>query len=155
VIVTKPKTLSVEYNTRLPGFVFGNPTYMVSFDGKIRTSSVCCPNCGSRDFVDNGYHRVENSVVCELGLKINIAQFACKKCDTCWSTKRDLIDEIIAKEKAFIKSLMLGCVRSGLSLADSSTVVKDNVGHAYSPQYLCELYTKALDAIQVERVASV
>lgn len=154
MIGTKNNTLSIEYNTRLPGFVKGNSQYVASLDGKMRTSSVCCPSCGSRRFVDNGYHRVEDSFVCELGLKINIAQFQCKKCGVRWSTKRDLIDQIIAREKEFLKSLLIGCVRSGLSFARSCTLVQDNVGQTYSPQYLHELYTTALDQIKLERAAN-
>lgn len=154
MIVTKNNTLSIEYTTRLPGFVNGDSRYVVSLDGKIRTSVVCCPQCGSRHFVDNGYHTVEDSLVRELGLKINISQFECKKCGFHWSTQRDLIDQVITKEKEFIKSLMMGCVRSGLSLVESCTIVQDNVGHTYSPQYLHELYTAALDCVKLERATS-
>ena len=154
MIVTKPKTLSIEYNTKLPGFVNGNQRYIASLDGKIRTSSVSCPNCCSGHYVDNGYHAVEDSFVRDLGLNIKIAQFKCSKCSQFWSTERGLIDKVIEAEKGFIKSLMLGCVRNGLSLLKSCTLVQDNVGKTYSPQYLHELYTDAIDCIKIERAAS-
>ncbi len=153
--MTKNNTLSIEYNTRLPGFVNGSSRYIVSLDGKIRTSCVSCPQCGSGYFVDNGYHTVEDSFVREIGLKINIAQFECKKCGVHWSTQRDLIDQVITKEKEFIKSFMMGCVRSGISLVESCTLVQDNVGRTYSPQYIHELYTAALDCVKLERTTSV
>lgn len=154
MIVTKNNTLSIEYNTRLPGFVTGNTLYIASLDGKIRTSRVSCPGCGSTHHVDNGYHPVEDSFVRVLGLKMNIAQFKCKKCGLLWSTERELIDKVIRAEKEFIKSFMIGCVRSGLSLVDSCVLVRDNVGKAYSPQYLHKLYTDALDCVKLERAAS-
>lgn len=154
MITTKHKKLSIEYNTRLPGFINGNPLYVASLDGKIRTSCVCCPNCGSRHFVDNGYHAVEDSFIRKLGLRINIAQFQCKKCGNHWSTQRELIDDIIRKEKEFLKSLLLGCARSGLSFQRSCETVKESIGHSYTSQYLHELYTNALGQVKIEHTAS-
>ena len=148
------KTFSLEYNTRLPGFVNGKPTYLVSLDGKIRQARQSCPTCGHAVYVDNGYHVVQDSMISSLGLTIKIAQFCCKRCGSFWSSHRDLIDSFIKKEKEFVKSLMLGCVRSGLSLERASSTVGEITGVNYSPQYVYELYVSALEQVKNERAAS-
>jgi hypothetical protein len=155
VIMSENKKFSIEYNTRLTGFLTGNSQkYSVSVNGKIRTAKINCQECGSADYVDNGYHAVEDSIITQLGLKILIAQFHCKKCNTFWSTNREIIDKLIIKEKDFVKSLMLGCVRNGLSFENASTVVAERTGVNYSGQYLSELYNGSLDQVKQEKISS-
>lgn len=154
MFLSNNKNFSVEYNTRLSGFVNGDKNYFVSYDGKIKTGKTFCPHCGCLNYVDNGYHQVENSLIISLGLKINIAQFCCKKCGTFWSSNRELIDDIIQKEKDFVKSLLIGAARQGLSFGGASSLVEETVGHTYSPQYLHELYTNALDQFKQEKFCS-
>ena len=146
-----PKNFCVEYNTRLSGFVDGAKKCFVSIDGKIKTGKNKCPFCGSCERVDNGYYCIEDSVITSLGLRIKIAQFRCKKCSAFWSSERDFIDDIIQKEKSFVKCLLIGAVRQGLSFESATSLVEETVGHSYSPQYLHELYTTALDNVKQEK----
>lgn len=145
---------SVEYNTRLSGFTNGATKYFVSVDGKIKNGRCRCPFCGSYDCVDNGYYLIEDSVITSLGLRIKIAQFRCKNCGAFWSAERDFIDEIIRKEKSFVKCLLIGAARHGLSLKHATGLVEETVGRSYSPQYLHELYTAALDQVKQEKFCS-
>ena len=149
-----PKNFCVEYNTRLSGFVNGAAKFFVSVDGKIKNGRNKCPFCGSCECVDNGYYRIEDSAITSLGLKIKIAQFRCKNCSAFWSSERDFIDDIIQKEKSFVKCLLIGAVRQGLSLVSATSLVEETVGHSYSPQYLHELYTAALDQVKQEKFCS-
>lgn len=149
-----PKNFCVEYNTRLQGFIAGVSKYFVSVDGKIKSGKNNCPFCGSRECVDNGYYCIEDSVITSLGLKIKIAQFRCKNCGAFWSSERDFIDDIIKKEKDFVKCLLIGAARQGLSFESATSLVKETVGHSYSPQYLHELYTAALDQVKQEKFCS-
>jgi hypothetical protein len=142
----------VEYNAQLTRFGFGSKGYSTFPNGKIRTICTACPKCGSSNFVDNGYHNVESFLIQTLGLDIKIAQFCCKKCGNYWSANRDFIDDVIQKEKEFVKTLLLGCARKKLSLQNACTVVDETVGHSYSPQYLNELYIGVLNQIKDERV---
>lgn len=154
MIETQNNIVSIEYNARLPGFINGNTRYVASIDGKIRTASVCCPNCASCNYVNNGYHAIKDSLVQSLGLNIKISQFECKRCGFRWSTQRELIDRIIAKEKEFVKSVMIGAARMGLSFERSCTLAQDTMSVGYSPQHLYELYVSALDQVKIERAAS-
>jgi len=149
-----PKNFCVEYNTRLSGFVDGAKNYFISVDGKIKHGKKRCPFCGSYDCVDNGYYCIEDSVITSLGLRIKIAQFQCKKCSAFWSSERGFIDDIIKMEKDFVKCLLIGAARQGLSLVGATSLVKETVGHSYSPQYLHELYTVALDQVKQEKFCS-
>src|SRR3989344_57743 len=146
--------ISVEYNTRLSGFLGETKQYVVSIDGKIKTIHVACPKCKRTCYVDNGYHLVEDGLIRECGLTIRIAQFWCKKCDAYWSTDRALIDNVIQKQKGFVKSLLLGCARAGLSFDKSTKLVEETVGTCYSSQYVYELYVKALEQIKQEKFSS-
>ena len=111
------KKLSVEYNTRLTGFTTNSSQgYLTSVSGKIRTVKVSCPKCSKVMYVDNGYHAVEDSVITQLGLKIRIAQFYCKNCSTHWSTNREIVDELIKKEKDFRWLVILSLVGFVMSL---------------------------------------
>lgn len=149
------KSFSVEYNTRLTGFTTSSSQgYFASVSGKIRTAKVSCPTCGKAAYVDNGYHAVEDSVITQLGLKILIAQFHCKKCGKRWSTNREVVDELISKEKDFVKSLMLGCTRAGLSFQKASALVTETTGVSYSGQYLGELYVNLLEQVKQEKFLS-
>ncbi len=148
----KAKNFSVEYNTKLSGFVDGERKYFVSIDGKIKSKNQSCPHCGCVFYVDNGYHLVEDEVIVSLGLKVRVAQFKCKLCFNVWSSERELIDEIINQQNDLIKSLLLGCVRRGLSFENSCKVVEDYVGFSYSPQYLYEIYVNFLDEVKKEKV---
>lgn len=150
----QPKKLSIEFNARLPGFINDNPHYVASLNGKIKTTCTACPQCGRVAYVDNGYHGVEDGLIRALGLHIKIAQFTCKKCRCHWSAERKLIDDVIRKEKEFVKCLLLGCARAGLSFERASSVVEETVGSSYSPQYLYELYAHALDQVKQEKFAS-
>ena len=155
MICSENKKLSVEYNTRLTGFTTrSSQCYFASVSGKLRTVKVNCPTCGKVAYVNNGYHAVEDSIITQLGLNIRIAQFTCKNCGTRWSTNREVIDELISKEKDFVKSLMLGCVRAGLSLQKSSAVVAETTGKDYSSQYLNELYINMLEQVKQEKFSS-
>ena len=145
------KTFSVEYNTRLSGFVGAKRLYVVSIGGKLKPDFPICPTCRHTDYVENGYHTVEDSIVLSLGLHIKIGQFQCKKCGTFWSSDREFIDNFIQKEKELIKSLMLGCVHIGLSFKNASSHVGEIMGKMYSYQYLHELYTTALEQVHVEK----
>ena len=58
------------------------------------------------------------------------------------------------KEKELVKSLMLGCVRSGLSLGRATSLIGGTTGVNYSPQYLHEMYTDTLSQVKNERAAS-
>lgn len=136
------------------GFVDGGRKYFISLDGKIKTVKTFCPYCGCLNYVDNGYHKVEDSLITLLGLKINIAQFCCKNCRAFWSSEHDFIDDIIKKEKDFVKCLLVGAARQGLSLESASSLVEETVGHSYSPQYLHELYTAVLDQVKQEKFCS-
>lgn len=148
------KKFSIEYNTRLQSFETGKNCYTTSLDGKIRTVKVQCPQCGCSDYVHNGYHTVENSIICNLGLNIRIAQFMCKKCGHYWSTERELVDALIQKEKELVKSLLIGCVRRGLAFESACALVEEKTGVKYSHQYLHELYTGALDGIKKEKFST-
>ena len=149
------KKLSVEYNTRLTGFTTNSSQgYLTSVSGKIRTVKVSCPSCGKAAYVDNGYHAVEDSVITQLGLKVLISQFCCKSCGKRWSTNREVVDELIRKEKDFVKSLMLGCARAGLSFQKASALVTETTGVKYSPQYLYELYVEQLSQVKQEKFLS-
>lgn len=148
------KNFSIEYNTRLAGFLSSRQGYFASVSGKIRTAKVNCPACRQTVYVDNGYHAVEDSVITHLGLKILIAQFRCKKCGKCWSTNREVVNELISKEKDFVKSLMLGCARAGLSFQKSSALITETTGVSYSGQYLGELYVNLLKQVKQEKFAS-
>ena len=97
---------------------------------------------------------MEDSLVLALGLGIRIAQFCCKKCGCLWSSNRDIIDHFVQKEKELVKSLMLGCVRSGLSLGRATSLIGGTTGVNYSPQYLHEMYTDTLSQVKNERAAS-
>jgi len=148
------KTFSVEYNTRLSGFLGAKPAYVASVGGKLKPKQPVCPACGHIYHVENGYHTVEDSIICSLGLNIKVGQFRCKGCGAFWSSNRELIDSFIQKEKDMVKSLMLGCVRSGLSLKKASCIVGENVGMHYSPQYLYDLYVEALEQVKQEKFSS-
>ena len=154
MVVSENKNVSFEYNTRLSGFLGETKQYIVSIDGKIKTTHVACPKCKRTCYVNNGHHLVEDGLIRGCGLKILIAQFWCKKCDTYWSTDRALIDNVIQKQKDFVKSLLLGCAREGLSFDKSTRLVKETVGTSYSSQYLYELYVKALDEVKHEKFSS-
>lgn len=155
MISLENKKLSIEYNTRLNGFTSkSKQQYIVSANGKFRTKHVTCQQCGQTAYVDNGYHAVEDSVIVQLGLKILISQFRCKKCGKRWSTSRDVVDELISKEKDFVKSLMLGCVRAGLSFENASAVVAETTGVSYTSQYLYELYVEQLSQVKQEKFLS-
>lgn len=154
MIKVENKSFSIEYNARLSGFADNAARYVASLDGKIKIANVRCPQCGRSSYVNNGYHIVENSFICTLGLHIKIAQFACKKCGCHWSTERKLVDKVIQKEKGFLTSLLLGCARSGLSLESACTLVEEKIGDTYTPQYLHELYTDALDQVKHEKLSS-
>ncbi len=154
MIMSNNKMVSIEYNARLFGFACNAVCYVAGLDGKIKTAHVVCPQCGRSDYVHNGYHAVENSFICGLGLSIKIAQFTCKRCGCHWSTERELIDNVIQKERDFLKSLLLGCARRGLSLASACALVEEKIGTAYTPQYLHELYTDALDSVKHEKFSS-
>jgi len=143
--------LSIEYNTRLPGFFDGKKQYITSIDGKIKTIHIACPQCQSSDYVDNGYHLVEDALIRECGLTIKIAQCHCKKCGTYWSIDHKIIDEIIQKHHDLIKGLLLGCARAKLSFVKSTKLIEEKIGTSYSPQYLYEIYTQSLEAIKQER----
>ena len=148
------KNISIEFNTRLPGFMHGKPTYTISLHGKMKPACPVCPACGHTDYVDNGYHTVEDSIICSLGLRINIGQFSCKSCGAFWSTNRELVDECIRKEKELIKSIMQGSVRAGLSLGKATVLVEETIGRSYSPQYLHQLYNEALSQVKQEKFLS-
>lgn len=152
--ISANNNFSVEYNTRLSGFTGNQRMYLVSPQGKLKQSHCRCPYCGSSDHVDNGYHLVENSLICSLGLDIGIGQFQCKRCGKFWSSNREIVDTFIHKEKEFTKSLMLGCVRKGLSLANSVQTIGEKMGTTYSPQYLNELYIAALEQVKSEKFSS-
>jgi transposase-like protein len=152
--MSENKSFSIEYNTRLQGFADDAVCYVASVDGKIRTVHVKCPQCRHSSHVNNGYHIVENSFIRALGLSIKIAQFTCKKCGCHWSTERGPIATLIQKEKEFVKSLLLGCARRGLSLASACALVKEKIGNTYTPQYLHELYADALDLVKQEKFSS-
>src|SRR3989344_9505351 len=148
------KNISFEYNTRLSGFLGETKQYIVSIDGKIKTAHVACPKCKRTCYVNNGHHLVEDGLIRGCGLKILIAQFWCKKCGAHRSTDHALIDNVIQKQKDFVKSLLLGCARAGLSFDKSTRLVKETVGTSYSSQYLYELYVKALDEVKHEKFSS-
>src|SRR3989338_9461296 len=148
------KNISFEYNTRLSGFLGETKQYIVSIDGKIKTTHVACPKCKRTCYVNNGHHLVEDGLIRGCGLKILIAQFWCKKCGTYWSTDRALIDNVIQKQKDFVKSLLLGCAREGLSFDKSTILVDDSVGKSYSSQYLHKLYVIALEQVRQEKFTS-
>ena len=132
----------------------GKPTYVVSLQGKLKPARPVCPACGHASYVENGYHGVEDSIILSLGLHINIGQFSCKKCGAFWSTNREPVDALIRKEKELVKSLMLGCARSGLSFANAASLVGEHAGFNYSAQYLHELYTQALSQVKQEKFSS-
>jgi hypothetical protein len=152
--IIRNNNFSVEYNTRLSSFTGDKPAYLVSLQGKLKLADTVCPSCGHIDYVENGYHNVENSIICSLGLQIKIGQFFCKRCKTFWSSDRGLIDTFIQQEKEFAKSIMLGCVRCGLSLAKAKEIIGKQMGIEYSIQYLSELYISAIDQIKIEKVSS-
>jgi len=152
--VSENKNVSFEYNTRISGFLGETKHYVASIDGKIKTAHVACPKCKRAYYVDNGYHLVEDGLIRGCGLTIRIAQFWCKKCGTYWSTDRALIDNVIQKQKGFVKSLLLGCARAGLSFNKSTKLVEETVGTSYSSQYLYELYVKALEQVKQEKFSS-
>lgn len=115
--VSENKKFSIEYNTRLVGFLTkSSQGYLVSTKGKIRTAKVNCPKCGKR-----------------------------------WSTSREAVDELISKEKDFVKSLMLACARAGLSFQKGSALVTETTGVSYSGQYLGELYVNLLKQVKQEK----
>ncbi len=150
----KANNFSVEYNTRLSGFLNGGKKYFISIDGKIKNTHQKCPHCGRTQFVDNGYHRIKNSFILALGLNIGVAQFKCCFCDGVWSSEHELVEQIIKQYDEFVKSILLGCVRSGLSFESACKVVEENVGSSYSYQYLNELYVKFLDTVKKEKFVS-
>ena len=152
--ITVNNNFSIEYNTCLSSFTGDKPAYLVSLQGKLKLANIVCPSCGHVDYVENGYHNVEDSVICSLGLHIKVGQFFCKRCKTFWSSDRNLIDTFIQKEKDLVKSLMLGCVRCGLSLANATSIIGKQMGRKYSIQYLSELYISAIDQIKIEKVSS-
>lgn len=154
MIVSNNKYFSVEYNTRLQGFINGKQSYVAALDGKIRTTKTACPNCGRASYVDNGFHVVRDKIVRALHLNIKVSQFCCKNCGTLWSSNRELIDAFIQKEKDFVKCLLIGAARQGLSLANAARLAQDVIGHTYSPQYLHELYVAALEQVKQERFTS-
>jgi len=145
------KNISFEYNTRLSGFGAGKNCYVASVDGKLKMRHVACPQCGQATCVENGYHAVEDSLVKSLGLRIHIAQFWCKKCGVFWSSERELLDRVIFGFKDFIKSLLLGCARQGLSFESASALVKEKIGKTYSSQYVYELYVEALCQVRRDK----
>lgn len=148
------KKISVEYNTRLNGFSDGKRCYVASVDGKLKTMHVACPQCGQATYVENGYHAVEDGLIKSLGLRINIAQFFCKKCGVFWSSEREIVDCVIGEFKGFLKSLLLGCARRGLSFESASALVEEKVGKTYSSQYVYELYVEALSRVCREKFVS-
>jgi len=154
MFVNENKNFSIEYNTCLSGFLGETKHYVASIDGKIKTTRAACPKCTRSWHVNNGYHLVEDSLIRGCGLTIKIAQFHCKKCDTYWSADRQIIDEVIQQYEAFVKGLLLGCARAGLSFGKSTKLVDDTVGKSYSHQYLYELYVTALEQVKQEKFTS-
>lgn len=150
----KDNNFSVEYNTRLSGFFNGDKKYFISVDGKIKNKHQKCPHCEHAHFVDNGYHIIEDAFIVALGLKIGVSQFKCCFCGGVWSSQREFIDEVIKQYDEFVKSILLGCVRSGLSFESSCQVIKEHVGSSYSYQYLNELYIRFLDTVKKEKFSS-
>lgn len=148
------KNFSIEYNTRLGGFFGGEKQYIASIDGKIKTNHNSCQNCNQANYVNNGYHSVEAAFIRECGLAIKISQFLCKKCNCYWSSNRELIDKVIQTCKGFVKSILLNCVRAGLSFEKSTKLLESTIGKTYSPQYIYELYVSALEQVKVEKFAS-
>jgi len=63
MVLSENKSFSVEYNTLLPGFLGKTKQYVASIDGKIKTVQVICPKCKRTDYVDNGYHLVEDDLI--------------------------------------------------------------------------------------------
>ncbi len=154
MISSENKKFSIEYNTRLNSFTTSNTQYTASLNGKFRTKNVKCPQCKQTAYVDNGYHAVEQSIIKALSLKIKVSQFHCKKCNTYWSTEREIIDKVVMKIKELTKSLMLGCARLGLSFEKAVKLVQEQTGISYSPQYLYELYVNLLGQVKQEKFAS-
>lgn len=148
------KKVSVEYNTRLSGFSDGKRCYVACVDGKLKTMHVACPRCGRATYVENGYHSVEDGLIKSLGLRINIAQFFCKKCGVFWSSEREIVDYVISEFRGFLKSLLLGCARRGLSFESASALIEEKIGKTYSPQYVYELYVEALGNVCREKFVS-
>lgn len=148
------KNISVEYDTRLCGFSGGKRHYVACVDGKLKTTHVTCPQCGRAVHVENGYHAVEDGVIKALGLRINIAQFWCKNCNFFWSSDREIVDRVISEFKGFLKSLLLGCVRRGLSFESASALIEEKIGKTYSSQYVYELYVEALSKVSREKFVS-
>lgn len=148
------KNISFEYNTRLSGFGDGKRCYVACVDGKLKTKHVACPQCGQATYVENGYHAVEDGLIKSLGLRINIAQFSCKRCGVFWSSDREIVDRIISEFKDFLKSLLLGCARRGLSFESASALIEEKIGKTYSPQYVYELYVEALSKVHKEKFVS-
>lgn len=149
----KINNLSVEYNTRLSGFV-GGTKYIVSVDGKLKQKNNACPRCAGMNYVDNGFHILENYLLLCLGLKIKISQFLCCDCGCCWSSGIEFVDKIIKEFNDFLKSLLLGCARAGMSFGGACSLVEEKIGKTYSPQYLEEIYSEALDKIKQEKFSS-
>ena len=148
--ISNNKFFSVEYNTKLNLFCGNTPVYVFP-SGKIINPHECCPKCKSRDIIKNGYHDVIHHAIRALGVDAKVGQFSCKRCGHYWSTDRSIIDACIDNITRFIKSLLIGCVRSGLSLSESSNLVLEKVGKTYSEQYILELYNNAVTALKEER----
>lgn len=148
------KNISVEYNTRLSGFGYGKKCFVACVDGKLKKQHVACPHCGSATYVENGYHTVEDDLIKALGLRINIAQFECKKCGMFWSSERELVDRVINDFNDFLKSLLLGCARRGLSFESASALVEEKTGKTYSSQYVYELYVDALSQVRQQKFSN-
>lgn len=148
------KKISVEYNTRLSGFSGGKKCYVACVNGKLKTQHVACPQCGRATYVENGYHAVEDGLVKALGLRINIAQFMCKECGIFWSSEREIVDRVICNFNDFLKSLLVGCARRGLSFESASALIKEKIGKTYSSQYIYELYVEVLSQVRQEKFSN-
>jgi len=145
------KNISFEYNTRLNGFDNRHARYVACIDGKLKTKHVGCPHCGHAHYVENGYHVVDDAFIKSLGLRIKIAQFKCLNCGVFWSSERELVDQVIEQFNSFLKALLFGCARRGLSFESASLLVEEKIGFSYSSQYVWELYVEALSKVRREK----
>ncbi len=149
----KINNVSVEYNTRLSGFINGT-SHIVSIDGKLKQKNNACPQCTGRNYVDNGFHFLESYLILCLGLKIKASQFLCNDCGCCWTSGTEFVENIIKEFNDFLKSLLLGCARAGMGFGGACSLIEEKIGKTYSPQYLEEIYSEALDNVKQEKFSS-
>src|SRR3989338_1846585 len=64
------------------------------------------------------------------------------------------METFIQKKKDFVKFMMLGCVRKGLSLESATCIIGEAAGITDSLQYLDELYIAALNEIKAEKFSN-